>query len=68
MSSRVFPRARVRRADIKTSWHQIAGSWDQQTQFTISPDMLLLTQSGLHQREAFYQDRDVFVDALAWFR
>jgi hypothetical protein len=66
MSSRGFlPRTGAQWGDIKTAWYETLGSWEDQTQFTIAPDMLLLTSLGLHQREAFYsKDRDAFVERI----
>jgi hypothetical protein len=50
---------------MKRAWFETLGSWDEQKQFTIAPDMLLLTSLGLHQREAFYsKERDAFVERI----
>ena len=66
VSSRGFlPRTGAQWGDIKTAWYETLGAWDEQAQFTIAPDMLLLTSLGIHQREAFYsKERDAFVERI----
>lgn len=65
-SSRGFlPRTNAQWGDMKFPWNRTSGSWDEQTQFTISPDMLLLTEKGIHQREAYFsKTRNAYVERI----
>ena len=58
-----MPRTNAQWADMKTDWISTEGNWAEQTEYTISPDTLLLTDLGVHQKEAFYsKNRQAFLE------
>jgi len=65
-SSRGFlPRTNAQWGDMKFPWNRTSGNWNEQTQFTIYPDMLLLTEKGIHQREAYFsKTRNAYVERI----
>lgn len=58
-----LPRTGAQWNDMKHSWKETDGAWKDQTEYTISPDTLLLTDLGIHQKEAFFsKTRQAFLE------